>query len=405
MKKILLVAAGMTPQIITETVYALSMLAETSDDQWVPDEIHILTTTPGIEKIKKSLLEQRHLQNLCNEYDLPPIRMDESCFHLFQHTYKDEDGVTQVRDLDDIKTSEDSEIVADAMCQLIQQFTSDDEIELHVSIAGGRKAMGYYAGYAMSLYGRGRDRMSHTLVSAEFENTTDFYYPTKNAFEVTNRNGDKFNAQDAEVWLIDIPFVRLRKSLETNQILSNNSFSDVIAKININTVDLSLSLKYESSVDDEENNIKGTPRERCIVYVGDTLKVELEPREFALLYWMADYTKNPDLPPLHRPQLKFDGGSDAAKQKFVDDHNDSGMSAHFKKYHTPFARSVDSNRIILVDQSYFDSTKSTLMKKLKKELGVDLLNHLIPQNSKRKQVHFLKVGVNPKNINLCSLDY
>jgi CRISPR-associated protein (TIGR02584 family) len=48
---------------------------------------------------------------------------------------------------------------------------------LHVSIAGGRKSMGFFAGYAFSLFGRTQDRLSHVLVNDPFESFPDFYFP------------------------------------------------------------------------------------------------------------------------------------------------------------------------------------------------------------------------------------
>lgn len=37
--------------------------------------------------------------------------------------------------------------------------------------------MGFFVGYALSLFGRAQDRLSHVLVSDPFESLTDFYYP------------------------------------------------------------------------------------------------------------------------------------------------------------------------------------------------------------------------------------
>lgn len=47
------------------------------------------------------------------------------------------------------------------------------------NLAGGRKSMGFYIGYALSLFGRGQDRMSHILVEEAFETHPEFFYPPK----------------------------------------------------------------------------------------------------------------------------------------------------------------------------------------------------------------------------------
>jgi CRISPR-associated protein (TIGR02584 family) len=41
--------------------------------------------------------------------------------------------------------------------------TADPQASLHVSIAGERKTMGFYVGYALSLFGRTQGRLSHVL--------------------------------------------------------------------------------------------------------------------------------------------------------------------------------------------------------------------------------------------------
>ena len=59
------------------------------------------------------------------------------------------------RELDDIRTPEESAAAADTIVRVIGNVCSDPNTIVHVSIAGGRKSMGFFAGYAMSL-SRGR---------------------------------------------------------------------------------------------------------------------------------------------------------------------------------------------------------------------------------------------------------
>ena len=65
--------------------------------------------------------------------------------------------------LADIRDERDNAYAADQITKLIAMLTRDSERALHVSIAGGRKTLGFYAGYARSLLGRGQDRLSHVL--------------------------------------------------------------------------------------------------------------------------------------------------------------------------------------------------------------------------------------------------
>lgn len=41
--------------------------------------------------------------------------------------------------------------------------------------------MGYYLGYALSLYGRAQDRLSHVLVTERYESLRDFFIPHRTA--------------------------------------------------------------------------------------------------------------------------------------------------------------------------------------------------------------------------------
>ena len=44
--------------------------------------------------------------------------------------------------------------IADAITALVRALTADPGSAVHASIAGGRKTMGFYLGYALSLFGR-----------------------------------------------------------------------------------------------------------------------------------------------------------------------------------------------------------------------------------------------------------
>lgn len=220
---------GMSPQIVTETLYGLAV-RPINGIPWTPDEVHVVSTNDGLNQIRDRLFDKAHFQRLLQDYNLPSIHFNESCLHKICT----EDG--QV--LSDLKTPEDNELAANTICEVIRNFTSSNENELHVSIAGGRKTMGFYAGYALSLYGRSQDRMSHVLVEEKFEKCNDvingFYYPTPNTRLVFGKEGVSQDAKDAKekIWLANIPFVRLRHHLPEKTLLHKNTFSEVIALIN-----------------------------------------------------------------------------------------------------------------------------------------------------------------------------
>ena len=172
----------MTPQIITETVWALACDPQ-SDEKWIPDEIHIMSTDDGLNQIRKRLFEDQVFQQF--QTDFPQLKNIE--FNLIEHLHviRDVDGNVLV----DLKTPEHNQCAGNAICEKIREFTQNEDVSLHVSIAGGRKTMGFYAGYALSLYGRAQDTMSHVLVEERFEVVKDFFYPTPKTYFVTNRDG------------------------------------------------------------------------------------------------------------------------------------------------------------------------------------------------------------------------
>lgn len=62
------------------------------------------------------------------------------------------------------------------MLATLCEFASDDTA-IHLSLAGGRKTMSYYAGQAMNLVARPQDRLSHVILSDKrFEFSPDFSF-------------------------------------------------------------------------------------------------------------------------------------------------------------------------------------------------------------------------------------
>ena len=193
-RRILVVVTGMSPQVVTETVYALAVPIKPA---WLPTEIRLVTTRKGARIAERRLLNggKGWFHRLRQDYQLPPIDFDAQRIHTLSH----DDG----EPLDDIQTPADNTATADAITQLLCELTRDDASALHVSIAGGRKTMGFYLGYALSLYGRAQDRLSHVLVNPPYESNPEFFYPTPTERLIETRDGDVVDAQDARVGLAE----------------------------------------------------------------------------------------------------------------------------------------------------------------------------------------------------------
>lgn len=218
-RRVLLVVSGMSPQILTETLYALTQKRAPA---FLPTEVHVLTTSSGANNARLNLLfGDAHFLQFCEEYGLDPAIFTEQNIHCIQ-------DANQCR-LEDIRSIADNEAAADHITRFIRDLTADDNSALHVSMAGGRKTMGYYAGYALSLYGRKQDRLSHVLVTEGFEGHRDFYYPTRESQPIHREGKQTLDARDAQVMLAEIPFVRLRQEIPHKLLEGQTSFSESIS--------------------------------------------------------------------------------------------------------------------------------------------------------------------------------
>ena len=265
-RRILLAVTGLSPQVVTETLYALAVNPG-QRPAFVPTEIHIVTTQQGYESARLTLLPSDKpgwFHCLCSDYGLQGIAFSVDNIHIL----RDADG----SDLTDIRTPADNEAAADTITEWVRQFTADPDSALHVSIAGGRKTMGYYAGYALSLYGRAQDRLSHVLVSPPFESLIDFYYPTPDSRVIFSREpkSQPLDARDASVTLAEIPFVSLRHGLPHRLLEGRARFSDSVdaARLTLGAPTLDIDLKGR--------------RLRCSGKI-----VDLAPTELAFLAWFA----------------------------------------------------------------------------------------------------------------------
>jgi len=216
-KKILVAVSGLSPQILTETLYFLAV-----KQNFIPTEIHLITTLEGAKLSNENLFVKGKYDALCKEYQLPKIEFTKQNFHIIQ----DDQG----NELNDIRTPEQNAAAADFMTNMIKEFTEDDDSAVHVSIAGGRKTMGYYLGYALSLFGRSQDRLSHVLVSEGYEGLRDFYYPSIKSNFIENRDTPplEIDTSKAEVTLAEIPFIRMRQDIPKRLLQGKAGFSDTI---------------------------------------------------------------------------------------------------------------------------------------------------------------------------------
>lgn len=238
-RRILLLVTGLTPQVVTETLYALAVQAE---EKFIPTEIHVISTGEGAERARLSLLDPSsgRFHELCNDYGLHGILFAPENIHVIE----DASG----QPLTDIRTPEDNLRAADYIMHFVRNFCSNESSMLHVSIAGGRKSMGFFAGYALSLFGRTQDRLSHVLVNDPFESLPEFYFPPAQGRVLNSRNNRPVHTSDARIMLADIPFVRLRGGIPQNLQDKQVSFHQTVEEVQsgLHFVSLSFDLPTKS---------------------------------------------------------------------------------------------------------------------------------------------------------------
>lgn len=353
-RRVLLAVSGLSPQIVTETLYALA--AEARHGPFVPTEVHLITTREGAQKAELSLLSDDlgWFHRLCKDFHLPGITFTRKHIHIIRDH--------QERGMDDIRSQADNQAAADFITAQVRHFTADPRCALHVSIAGGRKTMGFFLGYALSLYGRPQDRMSHVLVTEPFENSIDFFYPTPYGRVLQTRDGRLADTAMAEVTLADIPFVSLRHGLPQALLAGHASFNETVAAARAALAAPRLVLNLA----------------RRTITAGET-HVELPPAELALLALFARRAQRgePELP---------------APAKSAPDP--AWARRYLSEYRAIVGKLADADATEEalkhgMDGEYFSQRKSKLERRLKSALGPAAEHYCIHDGGTRPRLYGL----------------
>lgn len=349
-RRILLVVSGMSPQILTETLYALTQKREPT---FVPTEVHVLTTSSGARNARLNLLvgTNAHFLRFCEEYGLDAAIFTEQNIHCIEDASQ--------RQLEDIRSIADNEAAADHITQFIRHLTADNNSALHVSMAGGRKTMGYYAGYALSLYGRKQDRLSHVLVTEGFEGHRDFYYPTRESQPIHREGKPTLDARDADVVLAEIPFVRLRQEIPQSLLEGQASFSESIAMA-------------QRAQEPQRLHIDLQGLE---FKVGDVSLAEIGGKDLALFIWTLQRQYINGEPPITGRDLinyNQDLGNEFSNlcQQLQD--RDESLKRQGRPSVFPALSKVQDSLKLGLDRESWDTRRSELNKSLQKLLGKTL---------------------------------
>jgi hypothetical protein len=197
--------------------------------------------------------------------------------------------------------------------------------------------MGFYIGYALSLFGRPQDRLSHVLVSPPFESLPEFFYPASQTRVIHDRNGQALDAKEARVHLGAIPFVRLREGLPKRLLEGGARFSEAVAEAQKALPPVSLHLD---------------PATRTVTAGGERLV--LERAQFAF-YWMMAEKRIAARGGVHRMD------SDVGKQLI-------GYYGRLESVHSGIYEQAEK-AYRKFNEDNFDQTKTRVNEALKRALG------------------------------------
>lgn len=345
---VLICVTGLTPQIVTETLYALARSNDPKAPPNLPAAIHILTTSRGKALIEASLTGPKgHIAAMGMDYDWPVERIDFGTDNI--HVITDLHG----QPLDDLREAEDNQAAADFITRFIRQ-AARGTTRLHVSMAGGRKTMGYFTGYALSLYGRPEDELSHVLVNPPFESHSDFFYPPAQPIQLQDQDGRSISTSKARITLASIPFVRLRNGMDDRLLSGDLSFSDSVART-------------QQLLDPPQLCIDLSARQ--VWLQGEALHKKLSPTHFLWLTWLADRGRRDE------PPIAFDEQAIVELQKVTTWLEGSGPGR--------LRDSLDNagRELARDERSYFERTRSKLNRALHER------SNLCPAAVRRYEIH------------------
>ena len=224
-KEILVISTGLAPQIITEMLWWRAVRDE--GPRVVPDAIHVVTTQKGADTISEKVLGPKgKLAEFCREFGLPDLE---------DRLYVNLPETTNPGNADDARDLDTNIGYANCVTHLLRELTADPATRVLACLAGGRKAMSFYMGYAMSLLGRSDDDLCHVLVSPMFESSEDFWWKPKKPRIIQVGPKDQkqsLSTEEATIDVAQIPFVRLRYLMPEKSLNKLNDFQEFVTEAN-----------------------------------------------------------------------------------------------------------------------------------------------------------------------------
>ena len=183
---VLLAVVGISPAILTETVWALANPGKETPP-FIPEEVIAITTTQGRDKITEQLLTpspdfggQTVWQSLRLAL-LGPKAVTDPRLTLHIAVIERPNPKTGMPELlADIRDGEQNLAAAEFILRQVRDQTNSKDRRVIASLAGGRKTMGALLHAAFSHLGRPQDRLTHILVEEPFDGGLQplFFFPS-----------------------------------------------------------------------------------------------------------------------------------------------------------------------------------------------------------------------------------
>ncbi len=200
MQHILVCIMGLSPQVVTETLYAL-----TKQQGYPLDELRLVTSRHGDQKAREANLFDR-LRQLYRSHKIPPPQFDPAKDYTI---VEEESFETYKNGLPD-----DPAFFPNTVTALLRELTGRPDTAVFGSLAGGRKTMSVMMAQAFSLFARKQDQLYHVLAAPAFEKSGRFFPESP--------------AEADQIVLVHVPFIRLRDKLPLLQENPTASFSQLI---------------------------------------------------------------------------------------------------------------------------------------------------------------------------------
>jgi CRISPR-associated protein (TIGR02584 family) len=233
---ILLAVTGMSPAVLTETIWALAQ----EEPAFVPNRVAVVTTIAGRQALERELLETPSpgspsvWQELRRAILGPECDQQERLILEPPRLVEAPNPRTGRADwLEDLRTPGDNAATANFLLAEVRRWTELPDTRLVVSIAGGRKTMGALLCACVSILGRERDRLTHVLVDEPFDDPRlkpKFYFPVQSRQELLAADGKRCTARRARIHLADIPFVPLRNLFERDLVRKPSTFVEFVER-------------------------------------------------------------------------------------------------------------------------------------------------------------------------------